>query len=185
MKSKAVTPFIMLVCVCAGLNVAQADSPNDPNHPAIANFGTIHPRPNAAEQPQADQHYKVVFDISSASDEADMLNAGLDHVARAVNVFASAGVPVDDLDFVAVVHGPATSAVLTDAAYAKEVGGKNPNTALIAALKHAGVKIEVCGQALADHHYADDEVNPAVITTLSALSTLAIYGDKGYAYEKL
>lgn len=110
MKSKAVTPFIMLVCVCAGLNVAQADSPNDPNHPAIANFGTIHPRPNAAEQPQADQHYKVVFDISSASDEADMLNAGLDHVARAVNVFASAGVPVNHLDFVAVVHGPATSA---------------------------------------------------------------------------
>lgn len=61
----------------------------------------------------------------------------------------------------------------------------NPNLKLIAALRKAGVKVEVCGQALSELHIANTTVNPQVTITLSALSDLAIWGDRGYAFEQM
>ncbi len=153
--------------------------------PAIQGYGRIHPRPDAAEQPSPDQIYKVVFNITKGADDPAKLNPGLDHVGRAINVFASAGVPLSNLDFVAVVHGPATASVLNADAYKSQTKTANPNIDLIDKLKHAGVKIEVCGQALSDHGYEDDWVDDNVIITLSALSDLAIYGNRGYAFEQM
>jgi len=153
--------------------------------PAIQGYGRVHPRPDAAEQPSPDQTYKVVFNITKGADDPSQPNPGLDHVARAVNVFASAGVPADKLDFVAVIHGPATASVLNADAYESQTKTANPNIELIGRLRRAGVKIEVCGQALSDHDYKDDWVNPDVIITLSALSDLAIYGNRGYAFEQM
>lgn len=166
-------------------NAQDDDSKRDENHPAIAQFGAIQPRKHVADQPEADKHYKVVFDITNEIESADKPHPGLDHVARAVNVFASAGVPLDHLHFVAVVHGPATAAVLDDKAYKKELGHDNPNTPLLKGLQKAGVKVKVCSQALAENDYDSETVNDSVETVLSALSSLAIYGNRGYAYEKL
>ena len=39
----------------------------------------------------------------------------------------------------------------------------------------------VCGQALAEHHIAQTEVNPRVTIALSALTVLPTYQLKGYA----
>ena len=66
------------------------------------------------------------------------VNGALDHVARTVNLYAAAGVPLDHLKFVAVVSGPATPVVLNDAQYKAAYGVANPNLALIAELKKAG-----------------------------------------------
>jgi hypothetical protein len=83
-------------------------------YPAITGFGPVHPLPDAAVQPSKSTIYKSVFDVTSASKDGAKPNPGLDHVARAVNVFASAGVPLSHLQFVAVIHGPATASVLAD-----------------------------------------------------------------------
>ncbi len=175
---------IVTAIVLTGIAATTQAATGDPAHPAIADYGAVQPRPDAAVQPSADKRYKVVFDISKQSKSKDRPNPGLRVVARQVNVFASAGVPLDHLKFVAVIRGPATTSVLTDAAYDKQFGHKNPNTQLIAALHKAGIKVDVCGQALSKHDYANDSVNSNVTIALSALSTLAIYQKRGYAYEK-
>ena len=165
---------------------AQAATPAPPHwvYPVIKGYGPVQPLPHAAEQPSKDKVYKVVFDVTSGAKDHAKVAPGLDHVARAVNVFASAGVPVSHMKFVAVVHGPATASVLDNAQYHKQFGVDNPNIKLIAALRKAGVKVQVCGQALADNRIAHAWVNPDVTITLSALADLAIYGNAGYAYEK-
>ncbi len=153
--------------------------------PAIQGYGGVHPLPHAKVQPNHKRIYKAIFDVTSGAKDPSKINPGLKHVARAVNVFASAGVPLKHLRFVAIVHGPkATAAILNDAAYKKLFKVDNPNTKLLAALKKAGVKVFVCGQAMYDLHYPVADVSKDVHVALSALATTVIYGDMGYAYMK-
>jgi intracellular sulfur oxidation DsrE/DsrF family protein len=154
-------------------------------YPAISGFGGMHPLPEAAEQPDKSAVYKAVFEVSSAIGDPAKPYAGLDRVARAVNIFASAGVPLSHLKFVAVLHGPGTAAVLDNAHYRAEYRVDNPNIALITALKKAGVEVEVCGQALAEQSIEHAWVNQDVTITLSALSDLIVYGQQGYTLLKL
>jgi intracellular sulfur oxidation DsrE/DsrF family protein len=78
-------------------------------------------------------------------------------------------------------HGPATFAVLTAAGMTARGKGANPSEALIAQLKTAGVRVDVCGQALAGAKIARSEVLPDVQVDLSALTTLSTLQLKGYA----
>jgi len=152
------------------------------SYPAIKGFGPVHPLPDAAMQPSKDKVYKAMFDVTKPITDPSKPNSGLDHVARAVNVFASAGVPLSHLHFVAVLHGPSTAAVLDNDHYRAKYNVDNPNIKLISELKKAGVKVEVCGQALADNDFQHAWVNKEVTITLSALSDAVIYGDEGYAF---
>ncbi len=153
-------------------------------YPAIAHYGPVRPLPDAAVQPQGGRTYKAVFDVTKPIKAPSRVDAGLDHVARAVNVFAAAHVPPSHLHFVAVLHGPATRAVLDNAHYRRLYGRDNPNLPLLKALRKAGVDVEVCGQALADNHFRRGWVAPSVRVTLSALSDLIIYQNEGYAFVK-
>lgn len=153
-------------------------------YPAIAKYGPVNPLPHAAVQPNQQRVYKAIFDVTSGFKNPSEPEAGLVHVARAVNVFASAGVSVKNLRFVAILHGPATTAVLSNAAYKAKYGVDNPNIPLIDALHDAGVHVDVCGQALADMGIEHSAVYKNVRIDLSALATTVIYGDRGYAYMK-
>jgi len=177
------TTVVFLSLVMLSVAASAAGSTGNPQwqYPEIKNFGRIQPLPKAVGQPSPDKTHKAVFDIRKKAKDGSKPNPGLDHVARAVNLFVSAGVARDQRDFVAVIHGPATASMLTDAQYEKRFGQKNPNTPLIAALRDAGVTIHVCGQALAEHGFDQAWVNPKVDVALSALSDLIIYGDRGYA----
>lgn len=176
--------FVAVIFASAGLTLNANAADIHWTYPAIANYGPVNPLPHAAVQPKKDKVYKAVFDVTSAEQDASKPNPGLVHVARAVNVFASAGVPLEHLKFVAVIHGPATPSVLDNEQYHAKYGMDNPNIPLIAALREAGVKVQVCGQALADLKYDHDWVNKDVTITLSALADLIVYGDKGYAFVK-
>lgn len=153
-------------------------------YPAIQKYGPVHPLPKAGVQPKAHHVYKAVFDVTSGIKDPAKPEGGLDHVARAVNVFASAGVSTRNLRFVAILHGPSTPAILNNAAYKKKYGVDNPNVPLIDALRKAGVHVDVCGQALADLGIDHADVYNQVQIDLSALATTVIYGDMGYAYMK-
>ena len=154
------------------------------SYPVIAKYGPVHPLPHAAVQPNKEHVYKALFDVTSGAKDPSKPEPGLTHVARAVNVFASAGVPLSHLHFVAILHGPATPAILNNEAYKKKFGVDNPNIPLIDALRKAGVHVDVCGQALADLGFEHSEVYGKVRIDLSALATTVIYGDMGYAYMK-
>lgn len=150
-------------------------------NPAIKSGGAVHPLPEAAVQPDRKQVYKALFSVTKAASDPKDVNDALDHVARAVNVFASAGVPLDHLKFAVIVHGPAMPLVLNDAGYQKRFGTSNPNLKLIGELKAAGVQIYVCGQAMAAMKYDASELNPDIKVALSALSTIVILQQQGYA----
>lgn len=183
MKNLPYATAILFLLIVAPLTAWAAGSTSDPDwqYPKIENFGRIQPLPDAANQPAADKTYKAVFSVTKKAKDRGQPNPGLDRVARAVNLFASAGVPRAKRDFVTVIYGPATASVLSDAQYWEKFGRKNPNTPLIGALTDAGVTVHVCGQALAAHGFDQTWVNPNVDVALSALSDLVIYGNRGYA----
>lgn len=81
-------------------------------YPVIKGYGPVHPLPNAALQPDKSIGYKVLFDITQASKSADKVNPGLGHVARFLNVMATAGIMHKDMELAVVLHGAATPMVL-------------------------------------------------------------------------
>jgi len=152
--------------------------------PAIPIFGGAHPLPHAAAQPDPNKAYKVLFDVTKGPKKPSKVNPGVFHVAKAVNIMASAGVPLSNLHMVAVLHGKATVSVLDNAHYKEKFGVDNPNIALFKALRKAGVTVYVCGQSMLKEGYQLAWANAYVKPALSALSTLIIYGNQGYAYVK-
>jgi intracellular sulfur oxidation DsrE/DsrF family protein len=149
-------------------------------NPAIPDFAASADLPNAAMQPDKNAEYKVVFNITAGAAANEKLNPSLERVARAANIFASAGVPLSHLHFVAVVHGPATPSVLDNDHYQEKFSVDNPNVKLISELKAAGVKVIVCGQALAGQKFPHEWVNPDVEITLSAISSVIMLEMQGY-----
>ncbi|RDS84256.1 DsrE family protein [Dyella psychrodurans] len=148
--------------------------------PTITGYGKIHYLPNAAYKPVADQTYRIVFSLTEAAKSPRDVNASLDRVARTVNLYVAAGVPLDHLKFVAVASGGATPLVLNDAQYRAAYGVPNPNLPLIEKLRSAGVDVAVCGQAVAEHQFDYAWVDPHVTLALSALTTVTTLEHQGY-----
>ncbi|HET7307016.1 MAG TPA: DsrE family protein [Gammaproteobacteria bacterium] len=153
-------------------------------YPVIQHAGGVIPLPKAALQPHSGATYKVVFNLTKTG-KADEVNSGLEHIARAVNVFGLSGVRAKHRRFDVVIHGAATDIVMDNAEYKKRTGHDNPNIKLIHALRQAGVKLYVCGQALAEHHIEHRSVNPDITLSLSALSDLIILQHQGYVLYPL
>lgn len=154
-------------------------------YPAIRGYGPEHAWPGVVVRPRAGTTYKALFDLTHGKAAASKVNPGLDHIARTINIFAGAGVPLRHLKFAVIIHGPATPIVLSAAAYRAKFGHPNPNLALIAALRKAGVDLMVCGNALADMHFTPAQVNPDIHVALSALSTVIIMQNHGYALVRM
>jgi len=179
-RLSAVLSSIALMIVGA---IAHAADP-EWTYPTIQGFGKIVALPNATMQPSKDSDYKVVFNMTVGGD-ADKVNPSLDRAARAVNIFTSAGVPLSHLHFVVVIHGPATPSVLNNARYREKFSVDNPNIKLIGELEKVGVKVVVCGQALANQNFPHDWVDPQVEITLAAISDVIILEQQGYVFFPL
>ncbi|HEX7369928.1 MAG TPA: DsrE family protein [Rhodanobacteraceae bacterium] len=153
--------------------------------PVITGAGRMHPLPDSAYQPDRNATYKVVFSLTRGSDAPGKVNPGLERVARTVNLYANAGVPLAHLKFVAIASGAATAIALDDAHYEKQFGVANPNLPVIRQLRQHGIDVAVCGQAVAEHHYQYDWVDKSVTLALSALTTITELEQKGYALMPL
>ncbi|TAL90741.1 MAG: sulfur reduction protein DsrE [Rhodanobacter sp.] len=149
--------------------------------PTIHGAGRIHPMPHAAYQPDPHATYKVVFSLSHFGAKPTEVSPSLEHVARAVNLYANAGVPLSHLKFVAIAAGPATPIVLNDAQYRAKYGVPNPNLPVIAQLRKAGVDVAVCAQAMAEHHFNYGWQDAHVTLALSGLTTVIDLQQQGYA----
>ncbi len=153
--------------------------------PVVTHAGKIHPLPDAAYQPDPDATYKIVFAMTRGSEDPSAVNPALQRVARTVNLYANAGVPLEHMKFVAIASGPATDMVLDDAHYKKQFGVANPNLVVIRELRKDGIDVAVCGQAVAEHHFEYDWVDTQVTVALSALTTVTELQQKGYALMPL
>ena len=153
--------------------------------PALEGVGKMHPLPDAAYRPSPKETYKIVFSVTRGARKPDEVNPGLERVARTVNLYASAGVPLSHLKFVAILYGPATDAALDDVHYRQQFTVSNPNLDVIEKLRKVGVDVAVCGQAVAEHKYQYDWIAPHVTLALSALTTITVLQHRGYALMPL
>ncbi|CAM0998970.1 hypothetical protein EJMOOK_09955 [Rhodanobacter sp. Root179] len=154
-------------------------------YPLIPKFGGVHPRPDADAQPDPKADYKILVDVISTGTDKGKPYPSLERLARLVNLLAYSGVPPERMHIVALLDQRAGAASLTDAASRKHLKKGNPNLEILHALKKAGVKLLVCSQALAEHGVQDNELDPAVTVTLSALTAPVVYEQQGYHYMQL
>ena len=70
--------------------------------------------------------------------------------------------------------------MLSDDAYQKKFGKKNPNTKVIDLLTQYGVKLFVCSQATAAWGIDEKSINIKIQRAFSGLSVLATYQLNGY-----
>lgn len=160
---------------------AIAAESNTNENAVVPGYGKIHAVPEARERPDKGLRYRVVFNVTEAADSPDKVNPGLDKVARFLNLLSQDGVRPQPGDVVAVVHGPATPAVMSDGEYRAKTGAANANLELIRRLEDAGAEVRVCGQALASRNIAHEAVDKRVQVDVAALVTLANLQLRGYA----
>lgn len=147
----------------------------------VPGYGSVVPVENVANLPDPSLRYRVAFEVTRAATDPGQINPALDRVARFVNLLGQSGVRPAAGDVVVVIHGPATGSILTDAAHRTKFGRPNPNTALLAALRRAGVGVHVCNYALLNQKIARDAVAEGVAIDLAAMVTLANLQLKGWA----
>lgn len=155
-----------------------ADDLPVPGYPAARDV------PGAHELPDPKMDYRVVFTIGQgAKDHTTEINPMLPTLARYVNTLAKYGVPREKRHLIVMFHqrSPDFDIVLSDAAFKARYEGKsNPNLAIIAALKKAGVEFHACGQALGGRKIDARDVNPNVQIDLWAMTSLMNLQMKGY-----
>jgi intracellular sulfur oxidation DsrE/DsrF family protein len=148
--------------------------------PRISGAGGVYAMPAGTDMPARDGNYRVLIDASSDATTEAGGNRHLEAAARAVNLYALAGVPPENIHVAVVVHGKATPLVLSDERYRAHFGKPHPDAGLVARLHAAGVRVFVCGQALTHRGYRPDEVRDEVVLTLSAMTKLVELQDEGY-----
>jgi intracellular sulfur oxidation DsrE/DsrF family protein len=148
--------------------------------PALVGVGKEHPLPQAAYQPQPQETYDVVFSITKTADTPTEINPSLQHVARVVNLYTSAGVPLSHLKFVAMIYDQAADAALDDGHYHQKYGVDNPNLGLIRTLRNAGIDVAVSGETIADQQERNQWIAPQVTLALSGLTTITNLEHQGY-----
>jgi hypothetical protein len=86
--------------------------------PALGGAGKmLHPLPQAAYQPRPEETYSIVFSITKPAAQPGEASPSLRSVARILNLYASAGVPLSHLRFVVVIDGDAIDAALDNSHY--------------------------------------------------------------------
>lgn len=153
--------------------------------PAIEGYGRVHPRPDLPVRPDPATTYRVFVDVVQVNPKPDKLSFSLNRLARLVNLFAYAGVPREHVHVVALLDESAALLALSDSAYQQRFHVPNPNLEVLRRLKAYGVQLLVCSQAMAEAGIQDNQMSPVVTITLSALTDLAVYGQKGYSYMRL
>jgi len=170
-----------LVAMALSLAMAGPVRAQDASHPVIAGFGAIMPAKDVANLPDPAMRYRVAFEITRAAGDPAEVNPALERVARFVNLLGASGIRPAAGDVVAVIHGPATSALLNDAEYQSRFHRDNPNSPLIAALLRAGVSVHVCSYALKNAKIDRATVAQGVTIDLAAMVTLSTLQLRGWS----
>ncbi len=148
---------------------------------AVIGYGAFTPLPQAGEQPDPQRDYRVIVDLTQGGPDDKPLK-GLERVARLTNMLAANGVPAEQRKIVVVMHGGASLASLSDAAWAARGKGEtNPNSTLVRALTAAGVQVRLCGQSMVANGLTEADLEPGVQVDLAALMTVIHHQQAGYA----
>jgi len=149
--------------------------------PVIRDYGPTWEVDNPDYPTRSEQPYRVVFDVAKGPESPADENPSLITLARFLNMHARAGVPVDKLQVIAVMHGGAAKHALDDNAYKERYGVANPHTDLFRQLKEAGVQVYLCGQSMHARNLPRESINPHIGLALSAMTVLIKAQAAGYS----
>ena len=132
--------------------------------------------------PDPNMDYKILFEVTGNNPDSTIkeINAGLDEVARVINLHYASGIPAKRIIPVIVVHAGALNALKTNMAYQRKYKVDNPNLKLIADMENLGAQFIACGQAMAFFEVKKEELLPEIKVSLSAQTVISSYQLKGY-----
>jgi intracellular sulfur oxidation DsrE/DsrF family protein len=148
------------------------------------NSGVI-PVTDPTEIPDPNIEYKIIFEVVSNNPDSTIkeINAGLDEVARVINLHVASGIPVKKIIPVIVVHAAALNAIKNNEAFQKKYKTDNPNLKLISDMEKMGARFIACGQAMAFFDVRKEELLPEVKISLTAQTVITSYQLKGYVWH--
>ncbi len=152
--------------------------------PAINDFGEVYRVDDPDFKVELSTELKAVFDIMNSPESHEEINASIETAARFLNMHGQSGVPSANLKAAIVVHNTASKDIMTDGAYQKKYGTRNPNTKLIKALLDAGVQVIFCGQSAAARGIPKEDLIDGVQMSLSAMNALIQLQDDNYRLIK-
>ncbi|EMI19079.1 secreted protein containing DUF1791 [Rhodopirellula maiorica SM1] len=128
---------------------------------------------------------KVVYQVTQ-DEWKDGVGKAFLYMKNLRGYYAKKGIAGDKLDIRAVVHGKASTHVLTDEAFnrVKGVDTGNPNAQLISELKESGVIIELCDVRRQQEGWEKSDVHPDVLLAAAAYARIIDLQHQGYAYIK-
>ncbi|MEP6262939.1 MAG: DsrE family protein [Gillisia sp.] len=146
----------------------------------ITNFGPSYPIENPDYKTSLAEEYKVVFDISKASEDPSEVNKYVETVARFLNMHVEAGKPLNSMKVYVIMHGPAAQTLLKDEFYKEIFNSSNPNIPLYEALNKQGVEFLLCGQTSISRNISEERRIPETKISLSAMTALIQLQNEGY-----
>lgn len=152
--------------------------------PIIEEFGKVFQVENPDVKVDIKKEFKVVFDLTSSSEDMGDINLSIETAARFLNMHAQAGVPQDQLKVALVVHSKAAKDLLNNSAYKSRFQVANPNLDLVKALLDAEVQVILCGQSAASRGFERTELIPGIQISLSAMTALIQLNGEGYTILK-
>lgn len=165
---------LLVAAVMLVASTAQAQQSRFTTGPVISDFGPVAEIESAAPVPP-ETVFKVAFDVSEAG-TAGQISRRLESPARFLNMHVRAGVPLENIHLVVVVHGPAARDLMIE----PRPGESNANAGLVAALVANGVDVVLCGQTAANAGIEPDSLLPGVRLSLSAMTSFALLQQDGY-----
>ncbi len=169
--------FILSFCILCVSSVLFAQDYG----PVIQHFGPTWEVDNPDYPTRSDMPYRVVFDVAKGPESPAEENPSLITLARFLNMHAQAGVPLEKLQVIAVMHGGASKHALDDAGYQERYGVVNPHTDLFRQLREAGVELYLCGQSMHARKLPRESINPNIGLALSAMTVLIKAQAEGYS----
>ncbi len=180
MKTVALALPMLLILALASAGPRPAEAAEEL---AVPGYAVAVDVPNAHELPDPSLDYKIAWSISQgAKDPTTEINPTLPVIARYVNTLAKWGVPESKRHIIVMFHQRSDDfdIVLGNDAFRAKYGKDNPNVALIAALKKAGVEFRACGQAVVGRKIDAKDVNPNIQIDLWAMTTFMNLQMKGF-----
>ena len=150
-------------------------------------FSSIIPVKDPTEIPDPNMDYKILFELTANNPDSTVkdINAGLDEIARVINLHIASGIPVKRIMPVIVVHAAALNAIKNNDAYKKKYKIDNPNIRLINDLEKIGARFIACGQAMEFFEVKKEELLPLVKVSITAQTAITQYQLKGYVWHPL
>ena len=180
MQTKVLTIifFIMLTFACL------AQTTNSEYGPVFNDIGPTFKVEDADFVPDSTAVLKAIFDIDYMPKDSFASNSLISSLHRYLNMHVKNGVKESNISLAFVLHGASTKDAMTDEAYMRKYGIKNPNTHLIKTLADHGVDMYICGQSASYAGISKAELLPDIKLALSAMTVLTVYQAEGYSMIK-